>query len=252
MIGEPVADRARALHQDRGAIQIRRTARMAPCRPDAVEHAQRRPRRRIVRTTPFPRASEHVPRALADHVHVRGTGVHVRRRDVGPVEGVDEGGISEQDLAARRGAWWRHGRDGEDGLAAPVREVRYRLFEGHRLREAKDVAETIARSVVRLHPGAAHRGPEHRRMHTDEHPGLGRLVEPGDQLFAIPARKQVLEHGHESMQDLPATGRRRWRRAGHAPRPPAFLARRALSACGRRPRAPAPPPRASRPPRIPQ
>jgi hypothetical protein len=33
-------------------------------------------------------------------------------------------------------------------------------------------------------------------MHTDEHPGLGRLVEPNNDFFAVPIREHVLEaHG---------------------------------------------------------
>ena len=194
LLGERSADVADALDEHGAIVEAIRPEGVTDTRAQTVEDAARGVRPGVAGPAVRLAPAVDVGVALGDEIHVRRRGVHVRAR------------VERRAERARRAP--RSG-GGSGGARLPSAEPvtattafpppkgmsRSRHLQRHRLREVHRVLQRVGRLRVRLHPRTPAGRAEAGRMDAHEHPRPARLVEPDDDLLAVPPADEVLEHG---------------------------------------------------------
>src|SRR6266511_2624752 len=194
MVCEGRTNPACTLDYDDSPFEVIRSEGMCEAGADAKVDADRRWRSRTPRAAGLDRSTKDVLGSLADDVHVRLTGVHVRARPEGATQRRDEIGITQEQRATLLPAWDLRHRDHR--LAAAERKARDGQLPRHRSRKAHRVFQRLGRRPVHLHPGAASRGTKVRRMEAYEDPGTALPVAVYDRRLPVPRLEQLLERRH--------------------------------------------------------
>jgi hypothetical protein len=135
--------------------------------------------------------ARNVLRALADHVHVRLVGVHVRARSVDPSQRRNEIPVAQKQGTSLLAAGDR--LDCKNGLTAAERKPCNGQLSSHGRREPHCVFEALRRRGIHLHPGAASCWAETRRVQAYEDPGATLGVAANNGGLPVPVAEKLFE-----------------------------------------------------------
>ncbi len=178
------------LHRDAPPLQRVVAPALERARLHAAVRTVRRHRRRVARTLA---ASRHVLRLHLYVVHVRHARAHVLRRDVAPLQRVDEAPVRAEDQLAHP----RLRVPDDHRLPATQVQTRDRRLVRHPARQPQHVDERVLLGRVVPEPGAAQRRPERRVVDRDDAAVLRARIVPEDHLLVAVFRHQ-LEYPHDS------------------------------------------------------